>query len=66
MLPGDVYISASNTASNRFNPTTAAVVIATVQQSASQPGASDEVLVYTQDGSASPPICRPVPPASAP
>ena len=49
-LLGDVYISSSDTASNKFNPTTASVVIATA--AAGGPFAADEVLVYTQDGHA--------------
>jgi hypothetical protein len=43
------YISSANTASNRFNPTTAAVAIATVQQSGSPLPGGDQVFVYTQD-----------------
>ena len=51
-LPTNAYINASNTANNKFNPNTAAVAIAAVQQSTAPLVAADAVLVYTQDSSA--------------
>jgi hypothetical protein len=58
-LPSDVYIGAGDT-SDRFNPTTASVVIATAE--ANGPLSGDEVLVYTQDSNkitAYPVTCTP-------